>query len=445
MKNIIKLLTVCVISAALSVTSYAELPKTSADRVVKITEVAFEDNIVVDIILPRGFTVLKTDDTTKIYTIFENMNNHDVERFNIADTGGNICGAISLTVVEDANVAVKSNYDANAIYQGLGMSSMYNWNGGYTPVNKHGREGAGTTEVYYRSDIGGCLLNPKTADLSHFKKDKAYDSDADTRLNLYNKGVLAYNLDLMKYTAVEFNYDCVTDEQLTAAAKSVKIRQTAPVLQRPKTVVNFSDATVSVTLPKGYTVLDTYDADRQFAAFLSEVSGKAEQFNIADGGVIVGAISLADLRNPDITSFNPKRMYSEIMNGESDTWDEKTQTSVLGPLYTWESHFNASYEGDTEIDDNNPPAAVAPEGAMWTFVSYRYDNRFLSAEDKSNQRMQGVIINSGENVSVYTDRGILAYNLPLGKYAALEFDYDGLSPDKMIELVKSIKISKFKS
>ena len=439
MNIIAEILAVCVISSALSVTYHTEISKV-IDRVTQTTAVVFDDNIVVDMMLPRGFTVLKTDDKSKIYSTFDLNRLHDTERFNIADEDGDIVVAVSLTAMESEEDAVNSGFNPNALYRVFNFSpEKYNWNNGYTPVTPHGREGAGTTEVYYRSDIGESILVANKAGAAHFKIEEAYDSDGHARLNLYNKGVLAYNLDLMKYAAVELNYDCVTDEQLKDTAKTIRIRQTAPVPPRPKTEVNFSDTTVFVTLPKGYTVLDTYDAKRKFAAFLSEVSGKAEQFNIANAdGVIVGAISVANLSST--VSSDPKLMYSEIMNGDPGDWGETKESSVRGSPYTWEDESSLFYEGGKITDINKPRAVPAAEGVMTTSVSYRYNNPFLNAEDK--ERMLGCVIpiNGRDDCLYYFETGILAYNLVQGKYAAVEFDLDAITYDKKIELIKSIKL-----
>jgi beta-lactamase regulating signal transducer with metallopeptidase domain len=176
--------------------------------------------------LPAGFEILDTFDASAGYLGIDSWAVNPAPgnaALNISKDGGTV-GAISFinfeAVPEGDIDAFKENRSVNyrALYQGFMLGSMYSWGAEYKVVSESESEGAATDLVYYRSDWIDQSIPGR--DLTHFKAETV---EGDPRTVYYNRGILAYNLDLKRYTAIELDYDSVTDAELEAIAKSVKI------------------------------------------------------------------------------------------------------------------------------------------------------------------------------------------------------------------------------
>ncbi|MDR3310857.1 MAG: M56 family metallopeptidase, partial [Oscillospiraceae bacterium] len=119
-----------------------------------------------------------------------------------------------------------------AIFQQHMTGSMTNWGDGYTVVSQNTDSGSGTTLVYYREDY----IAENGGDLSQYiALDELGDAaellelygDGEGRRAFFKQGILAYNIPLKAYVAIEFNRGAVTDEQLAEIAQSVSITGTA--------------------------------------------------------------------------------------------------------------------------------------------------------------------------------------------------------------------------
>lgn len=183
--------------------------------------------------LPNDFVIDASDNSDNLNNInlfaseFYNFDlfgpaNPDIPMAKIKKDGA-VIGAVSLVNFEDIPDEqfeyYKESHSFRALYFQLPMGSMVIWGEEYETVyeSENLREGTATVLAYYRSDY---LEQQNITDFSRFKQETA---EGDPRINLYNRGVLGYNLDLNKFVKIEVYHDAVTDEELSHIAGSLRI------------------------------------------------------------------------------------------------------------------------------------------------------------------------------------------------------------------------------
>jgi hypothetical protein len=182
-----------------------------------LQKIEFSDHIILAIKLPDGFSVDATVITTDIMP--DLLSPHESFAIN---NGDNAVGEITLVSMQDfftddACKAFLESKNPRSLYQELMTGMNHTWDIDYQAVyeSENAHEGTSTSLVSYRSDMYD------GNDLAHFGQ--PFLDEGDDSRNYYNKAVLGYNIDLMRYAAIEFNYDCVTDQQLKNIAESIRI------------------------------------------------------------------------------------------------------------------------------------------------------------------------------------------------------------------------------
>lgn len=135
-----------------------------------------------------------------------------------------VIGAFTISSLSDISDEQFEFYKENpeghyrAMYSSLSMGSMVARGIDYTVVyeSEDQREGTAVDLKYYRSDWFGDI----SVDFSRFKEEII---DGDTRINYYNKGVLAYNTDLDQFAAMELYYNEITDDEWRHIAETLRI------------------------------------------------------------------------------------------------------------------------------------------------------------------------------------------------------------------------------
>ena len=141
----------------------------------------------------------------------------------IANNNAHVIGTVSLVdfenIPEEQFDYYKESHSFRALYSQFPMGSMVMWGDEYQVVyeSEDQREGTATVLSYYRSDY---LETFGVKDFSRFKEEII---EGDPRINLYNRGILGYNLDLNKFAVIELYYDAVTDEELQHIAETLRI------------------------------------------------------------------------------------------------------------------------------------------------------------------------------------------------------------------------------
>jgi len=189
------------------------------------------DSYAISVELPKSFVIDKSDNSDNTNLFASEMYNFDlfnpvinpnipVVKIKKDDV---IVGAVSLVnfdnLPEEQFEYYKKSHNFRALYSQFPMGSMVFWGEGYEVVyeSETQREGSSTVLSYYRSDY---LEQQNITDFSRFKQETV---EGDPRINLYNRGILGYNLDFNKFVKIELYYDAVTNGELRHIAESLKI------------------------------------------------------------------------------------------------------------------------------------------------------------------------------------------------------------------------------
>ena len=184
-----------------------------------VCEVEFGNGASVSLLLPRGASV-----SSELSSYEENIpiaEPHETFRITL---DGKTIGNISLTdfsdhqwVEIDGFLATK---DPATLYQGIITGMNYGWGNDYSVVTEDDEAGTGSAV----SLVSYSAKNP--ASVEHLDLDECgqpFLEDGDSPDNYYNRAVLGYDLTAEYWVAVELNYACITDEEQTEIARSLRI------------------------------------------------------------------------------------------------------------------------------------------------------------------------------------------------------------------------------
>lgn len=150
------------------------------------------ERVKLDITLPSGWTMKQSPD---------NYLGHFapfVDIYNGSALVGNIfCTPFDLYRDDNGDIPYMS------VYNGIMLGSMASWDNEYTELIKTKDTCVATCRPWHRSSVPGVSGAAQT--------------------NIENKGILAYNANLLKYVGIYLNQQSVSDEQWQAIAKSVKL------------------------------------------------------------------------------------------------------------------------------------------------------------------------------------------------------------------------------
>lgn len=175
--------------------------------------------ITLSIRLPEQLSIRLYDEGERCYA---DLGGIGVEPFyssavGICDKDNNIIGGISSTTIMYPDDLTPGADNSALIYQGLFTGMGNTWDIGYNPIYQTDTECTATTYISY----------PDYAIEDIYPKDFARIGNSvylgGGERYFFNKAILSYNTEKLKYVAIEIDFDCITDEELLSAAKSIKL------------------------------------------------------------------------------------------------------------------------------------------------------------------------------------------------------------------------------
>lgn len=166
-----------------------------------------DDNFAVNMTLPNEWSTKLREDLSTEWVKFPLMNLES--QYNIYDENNNCIGAIGYSEYTPQKDVEEL---PQAIYSGVAVPNNYNFNartvdegGFYIPVKDTDSGTTAITKVYYAPNIS---------------KDVGYGGE-----EVYNKGILSYNKNLLVYIAMEFDDNAISEEELKEVASSIIIEK----------------------------------------------------------------------------------------------------------------------------------------------------------------------------------------------------------------------------
>lgn len=167
-------------------------------------------NVTLTIELPEQLSIRLYNDNERLYASLKDAGGQPFysSSVGISDKDDNVIGGISSATImypDDLELGV----DCSAIiYQGCLFTGMGNaWDIGYNPVYQTDTELTATTYKSY-PDYG-----LKDLPLDFARLGNSIGLGGGERY-FFNKGILSYNTDKLKYVAVEIDFDYISDEEL---------------------------------------------------------------------------------------------------------------------------------------------------------------------------------------------------------------------------------------
>lgn len=176
-------------------------------------------NATLTIELPEQFSVRLYNESERLYASLKDMG---VAPFYssavcISDKENNVIGGISSATIMYPDDLIPGVDQGPLVYQGLFTGMANTWDFKYNPIYLTDTECTATTYMSY-PDYALKETYPRdfarVGNLSSLGGGSSY---------YYNKGILSYNTQQLKYVAIEMDFDCISDEELLSVAKSVKI------------------------------------------------------------------------------------------------------------------------------------------------------------------------------------------------------------------------------
>lgn len=175
-------------------------------------------NVTLTIELPEQLSVRLYNEGERLYADLGGMG---VEPFysssvGICDKDNNVIGGISSNTIMYPDDLTPGADNGVLVYQGLFTGMGNTWDIGYNSIYLTETVCTATTYIAY-PDYGIKDIYPldfaRLGNLPSLGGEKYY----------FNKAILSYNTDKLKYVAIEIDFDCITDEELLSVAKSVKL------------------------------------------------------------------------------------------------------------------------------------------------------------------------------------------------------------------------------
>lgn len=133
----------------------------------------------------------------------------------ISDKEDNVIGGISSATIMYPDALIPGADNGPYVYQGLFTGMGYTWDYEYKAISTTETECTAISYISY----------PDSALKDYFPLDYARLGNLPGEGDRYffNKAILSYNIDKLKYVAIEFDFDGISDDEWLSVAESIKL------------------------------------------------------------------------------------------------------------------------------------------------------------------------------------------------------------------------------